>query len=171
MMIKNAIYVLMIQWPFEIWHHNHEEFMKWCDLIDPDGFEPQTLNLIWTLHVFCWNIHAFLRRDVKVRNRVGVLTATARSTDDIICLRTSSMHISERTSCLMDLIWRCWWIMSPWAIDFYDNEKWSQGAFSERLRMNSNRSKTACSRFCRIVCWFWLVAWDRVSLVCKLLTQ
>ena len=42
---------------------NHEESMKWCDLIGPGGPEPQALNLIWTSHVFCWSIHAFLRRD------------------------------------------------------------------------------------------------------------
>ena len=40
----------MIQCPFEIWYHNHKKFMKWCDLINPDDFEPQTLNLIRTSH-------------------------------------------------------------------------------------------------------------------------
>ena len=45
--------VLMIQWSFGIWYRNHEESMKWCDLIGPTGFESQALNLIWTSHVFC----------------------------------------------------------------------------------------------------------------------
>ena len=46
----------------------------------------------------------FLCWDAKVRNRVNVLTATVRSTGDMIWFRTSFMHKSERVSCLIDLI-------------------------------------------------------------------
>ena len=50
------------------------------------------------------SFHDFLCWDVKVRNRVNVLTATARSIDDIICFRTSFIYISKRVLCLINLI-------------------------------------------------------------------
>ena len=148
---KTQFIILMIQCPFEIWYRNHEKFMKWCDLINSGDLESQTLNLIQTSYVFCWSIHIFLCWDVKIRNRVSVLTTTAGSTDDMICFRISFMHISERAPCLITLIWRCYWTISPWIIDFDDIEKRSLNAFFEH-RMNSNRSKTTCSRFYRVAC-------------------
>ena len=88
-----------------------------------------------------------------VRNRAGVLLTITRSADDMIYLRTSFKHISERTLCLIDLLWRYYWIMSPWAIAFNDIEKRNLNEIFEH-RMNSNRSKTICPKFCRIACYF-----------------
>ena len=73
------------------------------------------------------------------------------STGDMICCRTSSMQISMRAPCLIDLIWRYSWTVSPWTIDFDEIEKRNLNAFFEH-RMNPNRSKTTCPRFCRVAC-------------------
>ena len=117
--------------------------MKWCDLIDSNDIESQALNFIRTSHVFCWSIHIFLRRN-------ATCTISRRPLDgdnDMICFRTSFMHISKRAPCLKDLIWRYYWTMSPWAIGFDNNEK---SLFEHR--MNSNRLKTTYSRFYRVAC-------------------
>ena len=109
-----------------------------------------------------WSSNAFFHKISFMRNRTRSSTATVRSIDDMIYFRTSFIYVSIRASCLIDLIWRYCWIISSWAIE----KKWNQDALFERLRMNSNRSKIAYSRFCRIVCWFWLIAWDLFDCWC-----
>ena len=146
-MIKNAIYNAII---IQTRHRNHEKIHKmmrsdwfgWFRVADTKPY----------LNIACVLFMLFSAEMPYVRCFANVLTAIARSVGDTIYLRTSSMHVSERALCLIDLIWRYYWTVSSWTIDFDDNEKWSQGVFSERLRMNSNRSKTAYSRFCRVVC-------------------
>ena len=142
--------VLVTQWFFWIRYRNREtdygimrsDWFGWSRAADTKPYSD-----------FLKLCSAFLREMSHLQCCADVLTATARSTDDMVCLWTSSVHISGRASCLINLIWRCCWIMSLWAIDFDDNEKWSLSALSEHW-MNPNRSKTACPRFCRVVCWF-----------------
>ena len=144
-MIKNAIWcfddsiILLnsISQSREIYKMMRSDWSEWSRAA---GAKPY-LNLICSAEVFM----SFFAEMLYIRYHAGVLTTTARSIDDMICLRTSFMHISKRAPCLKDLIWRYCWTVSPWAIGFDDNEK---SLFEHR--MNLNRSKTTCSRFCRI---------------------
>ena len=156
MMIKNAMCNAMI---IQTRHRNHEEIHEmmrsdWSEWFRAAGIKPYS--------DFLWLCSAFLREMSHVRCCADVLTATARSIGDMTCLRTSFMHVSMRAPCLIDLLWRRYRLMSSWAIDYFITKKRIWGV-SSRQEINPNRSKTTCPMFCRIVCWFWLVAWDRVS--------
>ena len=148
-MIKNAIYCFdntMIIWNLISQSRGIHKMMwfNWFDWSRAAGAKPY-------LNIACVLFMLFFAEMSYVRCCADVLTTTARSTGDMICLRTSFMHISERALCLINLIWRYYWTMSLWAIDFGDIEKRNLNAFIGH-RMNSNRSKTAYSRFCRIAC-------------------
>ena len=79
----------------------------------------RTFVMQWLFKLDIVITHDFLCWDAKVRNRVGVLTATARSIGDMLCFRTSFMRTSRRASCLIYLIWRRYRLMSFWAIDYF----------------------------------------------------
>ena len=70
--LKTQFIVLVIQCSFEIWYRNHKKSMKWCDLIDSNGSEPQTLNLIRTsydLMWVCWWFSPLRYQSTKSRKR------------------------------------------------------------------------------------------------------
>ena len=138
-----------------ILNRNHKKFMKWCDLIDSNDLESQALNLIWSSHVFCRSIYAFLRRDVIYTiSRKGLHGDSEVSwrhdmSSNIIYTYIKKGAIFDRLNMTLllnneSLNNRLWKISN-------DNEERSLNAFFEH-RMNSNRSKTTCLRFYRIAC-------------------
>ena len=104
MMIKNAIYCFggtVVIWNLIAQPRGIHEMMRsdWSGCFRAAGIKPY-LNLMCSAEVFM----PFSAGMPCVRYRAGVLTATARSADDMVCLRTSFMHISGRAPCLIDLI-------------------------------------------------------------------
>ena len=72
MVIKNAIYCFDNTVPIRDLISQPWEIQKWCDLIGPDGPEPQALNLIRTSHGLmwvCWWLSPLRCQSTKSRRR------------------------------------------------------------------------------------------------------